>query len=279
MAEQVIINKSILTDIGNAIREKKGTTDLIPSVNMASEIESIESGGDGAAEELWNEDSALLSSYWNTTSGAYLCRNLGLTPGKYVFTCKTNIVSATYLPSDITDTYAIYIGQIPGTASGHLIGNSSVAGNMPTRYEFVVNEGEQWYFNVYGPSLEVLFTRLLTGVSFKQVIEGEESESSNWTEEPAYSGQVIMTNSGSVHYNTLMYFDSINGNFNNITLTENGTTTIPATNIAYIRVGSAQEEIVDKQNVEILYAWSGHPLKLILKPTAENWSISFYTID
>lgn len=50
MAEQVIINKSILTDIGNAIREKKGTTALIPTSEMASEIEGIEtwSGGSSA---------------------------------------------------------------------------------------------------------------------------------------------------------------------------------------------------------------------------------------
>lgn len=45
MADKVIINKSILTGIGNAIREKKGTTELIPSLNMESEIRSIQTGG------------------------------------------------------------------------------------------------------------------------------------------------------------------------------------------------------------------------------------------
>ena len=47
MADQVIINKNVLTDIGNAIRNKKGTTDLIPATSMASEIESIETGSVG----------------------------------------------------------------------------------------------------------------------------------------------------------------------------------------------------------------------------------------
>ena len=45
MADKVILDKSILTGIGDAIREKKGTTDLIPSVNMESEIRSIQTGG------------------------------------------------------------------------------------------------------------------------------------------------------------------------------------------------------------------------------------------
>lgn len=62
MAEKVIINKSILTDIGNAIREKKGTTDLIPTIEMASEIAEIQSGGGlkGYSGTLANLDSGTI---------------------------------------------------------------------------------------------------------------------------------------------------------------------------------------------------------------------------
>jgi hypothetical protein len=43
-----------LTAIGNAIRNKKGTTDLIPLANMPSEIESIETGGGYTQEDIDN---------------------------------------------------------------------------------------------------------------------------------------------------------------------------------------------------------------------------------
>lgn len=55
MADKVIINKSILTGIGNAIREKKGTTELIPSLNMESEIRSIlTASGEDMLQQLVN---------------------------------------------------------------------------------------------------------------------------------------------------------------------------------------------------------------------------------
>lgn len=57
MAEQVIIDKSLLTGIGNAIRDKKGTTELIPSVNMESEIRSI--GGIVSVAYLPEENKAI----------------------------------------------------------------------------------------------------------------------------------------------------------------------------------------------------------------------------
>lgn len=41
MADQVILNKSILTDIGDAIREKEGSTRLVPSVDMAARIAAL----------------------------------------------------------------------------------------------------------------------------------------------------------------------------------------------------------------------------------------------
>jgi len=40
--------KDFLTDVANAIREKKGTTDLINPQDFAAEIASIQSGGGNA---------------------------------------------------------------------------------------------------------------------------------------------------------------------------------------------------------------------------------------
>lgn len=42
---KLLIDESTLTDIGNAIRTKKGTSGLIPTPNMKSEILSISGGG------------------------------------------------------------------------------------------------------------------------------------------------------------------------------------------------------------------------------------------
>lgn len=44
MSDKYVINKSTLEGIGNAIRNKKGTSDLIPVSDLASEIASIPSG-------------------------------------------------------------------------------------------------------------------------------------------------------------------------------------------------------------------------------------------
>ena len=44
---EYIIQRETLESIANAVREKKGTTDLIPVSSLASEILSIESGGGG----------------------------------------------------------------------------------------------------------------------------------------------------------------------------------------------------------------------------------------
>lgn len=49
---KVFIEESTLTAIGEAIREKTGGTELIPPLDMATAIESIETGGGG----FWDED-------------------------------------------------------------------------------------------------------------------------------------------------------------------------------------------------------------------------------
>lgn len=47
---RIFINEETLTSIGNAIRGKTGKTDLIPTINMATEISSIQTGGESSGE-------------------------------------------------------------------------------------------------------------------------------------------------------------------------------------------------------------------------------------
>ena len=45
MADKTIISQSILTDIGDAVREKTGITGLIPNIELANKIRSISTSG------------------------------------------------------------------------------------------------------------------------------------------------------------------------------------------------------------------------------------------
>ena len=78
---------------------------------------------------------------------------------------------------------------------------------------------------------------------------------------------------------TLEYFHYDYVNFQTITLTNNGTTDIPATNMGYISLNGVINELVNSTNVEILRIGTGVPLKIVFQPKAENWSISLYSED
>lgn len=52
---KVAIKLSTLTDIGNAVRAKKGTADQIPVTNLADEIQSIQGGTDTSADTVTAE--------------------------------------------------------------------------------------------------------------------------------------------------------------------------------------------------------------------------------
>lgn len=60
MASEKNLN-AVFTDIANAIREKKGTTDQIKPINMAEEIVNLPSGGGGSLKTLLD---ATKSCYW-----------------------------------------------------------------------------------------------------------------------------------------------------------------------------------------------------------------------
>lgn len=62
------INESTLTAIGNAIRSKTGGSALINPEDMASEIESISTGGGVSSANLW-KDTTITRGFINTGGG------------------------------------------------------------------------------------------------------------------------------------------------------------------------------------------------------------------
>ena len=79
MAEKVIIDKSILTDIGNAIREKEESSDLIPSTEMATRIRDFQGGAkivSGGVEKIlkgeYNGDSVSITKPENVNISALI---------------------------------------------------------------------------------------------------------------------------------------------------------------------------------------------------------------
>jgi hypothetical protein len=61
---KVFIEESTLTAIGDAIREKNGTTDMIAPLDMATVITNLPSGGGG--------NLALKTASWYNTGTTYL---------------------------------------------------------------------------------------------------------------------------------------------------------------------------------------------------------------
>ena len=49
---KVFIEETTLTAIGDAIREKEGTTELIPVTEMSTRISAIQGGGSGEYEDF-----------------------------------------------------------------------------------------------------------------------------------------------------------------------------------------------------------------------------------
>ena len=93
--EKVILNKSTIVGIGNAIREKEGTTDLIPTGEMEERIRAIETKVNiiGEPEHFdyyfqWGEINVHLKTYKNTDdyykTAVYLDNELVLTMTPFV---------------------------------------------------------------------------------------------------------------------------------------------------------------------------------------------------
>ena len=62
---KVFIEETTLTAIGDAIREKEGTAELVPVNDMATRIKAIESGGGGELpEEAFELSGSLAYSFY-----------------------------------------------------------------------------------------------------------------------------------------------------------------------------------------------------------------------
>lgn len=81
MSEKLVIDKSTLEGIGNAIRTKKGTSDLIPVPNLESEVLSIPTGG--GKSYLLREDLIAVTASPSLTQISTGCESVELTSANF----------------------------------------------------------------------------------------------------------------------------------------------------------------------------------------------------
>ena len=118
---EYIIQRETLESIANAVREKKGTTDLIPVTSLASEISSIESGGgdigtgDYTVKVIDYDGTVLLEKKGNT--GGVIDLPTAPTHDKLVFQEWSASVSISDNKVTIADN-DIMVGAVYTTASG-----------------------------------------------------------------------------------------------------------------------------------------------------------------
>lgn len=93
--EQVLINKSTLTDIGNAIREKEGSTELVPVVDMADRIMALA----GASGKRFTTGTVIFSDA--SLKGAIkITHNLGVKPSVFIMLPKDKTLNFTFNAKD-----------------------------------------------------------------------------------------------------------------------------------------------------------------------------------
>lgn len=77
MADQYIINSDTLTEIGNAIRGKDGTSEPIPVAEMASRIAAIETEQTAGYTNVLDLDTTIFkqNQYWSPSAAAWTSIN------------------------------------------------------------------------------------------------------------------------------------------------------------------------------------------------------------
>ena len=98
---KLYIEESTLTDIGNAIRSKTGKTELIPTLNMSTEIRSISSGGVQLPEKAFvisgNCQYRFANNGWNWYIEEFGDQiTTSVTNMAAMFTASTNLINITF---------------------------------------------------------------------------------------------------------------------------------------------------------------------------------------
>lgn len=122
----------VFTNIANAIRSKKGTTDKMTPTNMPSEIESIESGGgSGLVGYSGKITFTGLTSYYNLS---YLVIHSDGTYENITSVSETNNVSdAVYIVVYVSHKYAL--ASVRLTNANRIFGDAQVSGGFQTTAE------------------------------------------------------------------------------------------------------------------------------------------------
>lgn len=156
-SDYALIKKSTLTDIGDAIRAQKGTSDLIDPADFSSEIESIESGGNlDYLVQPTMDDSGIVqykdgynTRYFLSESKTY---NFYDSNKNKIGIGYSGDYGLAYLttPVDLTDVDRIWFGGWVGTNSDRKLTISVTAGvtsDIPS--SAIVNYDEQQTIDIY----------------------------------------------------------------------------------------------------------------------------------
>ena len=131
--------KDFLTDIADAVREKKGTTEPINAQNLSEEIRGIESGGDNP----WRADVTWLTDgEFGFDSMSEVAIHEGVTTiGERAFRYNSSITKLT-LPSTLKSIKAYGISGMTKLSEV----------NLPAGFtEVILDGGCHAYFGMYGP--------------------------------------------------------------------------------------------------------------------------------
>lgn len=150
----------------------KSTQDGTPSIETP--IEVVSHGESGSINNcLYTNqliDISALKNPSNWIKGTYYYQELKLPMGTYTISFTENNMSKNNQVA-IDNQVAMYIGTEKGTYTGNKLVGSFASSSTITNYTFTINEGEEWYINLYAdgkaPSeniLSIVFDELIPNI-------------------------------------------------------------------------------------------------------------------